>query len=209
MTDQPGQHDEEYSDYTVLSDREEVRVWAEDNDVVPARWEGVGGADRTELVRRDELPDDHEERDWATFYREFENRNLAVVHETGPSRSSFQLVDRDDLDEAGDVDDEIVADLLEGDTDTAKPDPDPDHAPVTDRLMGWDVELPTGEQIGMVSDVDEEHDAIFVDEDPSLVDRIKASIQWSDEGDGPIITSDRILEVDHDAVVVERDETSL
>lgn len=113
MTDPAGRDDRERS-YTVLADRDDVRRWADDNDVVPARRRGDDRGDDVELVRGGNLGDDYEAQDWDTFHERFDDRNLAVVHGTGASDGSFRLVDRDDVDEGGELDDDAVEELLEG-----------------------------------------------------------------------------------------------
>ena len=73
---------------------------------------------------------------------------------------------------------------------------------ITDKAMGRTVEMPDGEEIGIVSDVDEDEGVLYVDEDPSIADRIKAHLQWGDEEDTSMLTRDQILEMRTDAVVV-------
>jgi hypothetical protein len=76
---------------------------------------------------------------------------------------------------------------------------------VGDYLIGREVERPDGETIGIVSDVDEDGNVLYVDEDPSLTDRIRASLQWGDEHDASALAFDRVREIRADAVVVEWD----
>lgn len=73
---------------------------------------------------------------------------------------------------------------------------------ITERAMGRSVEMPDGEEIGIVSDVDEDEGVLYVDEDPSITDRIKAHLQWGDEEDTAMLTADQIQEIRTDAVVV-------
>ena len=78
---------------------------------------------------------------------------------------------------------------------------------ITRRLMGRSVELQSGEEVGMVSDVDADDNRIYVDEDPSLTDKIKAALGWGDDDRDASLTPSQIAEVNSDAVVVtERDE---
>lgn len=83
-----------------------------------------------------------------------------------------------------------------------------DQDEITARLLGRDVELPTGETIGIVADIEEDQETVHVEEDPGLTDRIKASLNWGDGGDGPTLTGEEIREVRYDAVVVDRVEDS-
>jgi hypothetical protein len=95
MDDPPEQDDDGSVGYTVLSDPEEVRRWADANDVVPLQCEDASGPHTTELRHREDLRDRHETRDWDAVLREFEDRNLAVVHERGGDPGDCRLVDRD------------------------------------------------------------------------------------------------------------------
>jgi hypothetical protein len=72
---------------------------------------------------------------------------------------------------------------------------------ITENLMGRTVEIASGEKIGMVSDVDENDGVVYVDEDPSTTDKIKAHLHWGDD-DASALTADQIREIRSDAVVV-------
>jgi hypothetical protein len=81
-------------------------------------------------------------------------------------------------------------------------EPEREDLRVTARLVGDDVQLPEGETVGVVSGVDESEDVIYVIENPSLVDRIMASMQWDDGEDRRAVPVERIREIHHDTVVV-------
>ena len=115
MPDRSGR-DERESGYRALTNRDEIRRWADDNDLVPARRRDVDRRDRVELVRRDGLGEDHEEQDWDTFHESFDERNLAVVHRADAGGGSFHLVDRDEVAGCDEIDGALVEELLEGDT---------------------------------------------------------------------------------------------
>jgi hypothetical protein len=95
MDDPSEQDDDGSAGYTVLSDPEEVRRWADANDVVPVKCEDAPGPRATELRNGEDLRDRHETRDWDAVLREFEDRNLAVVHERGGAPGDCRLVDHD------------------------------------------------------------------------------------------------------------------
>lgn len=119
MVDSSRRNDSDRS-YRVVSDREEVRRWADDNDYVPVRRRNTD-APHPELVHRDEMGSGHEEHDWDTFHREFDDRNLVLVHETGEGRGRHRVVERDRLgDDHGETDDAVIAELLEGETVTTE-----------------------------------------------------------------------------------------
>lgn len=111
--------DERRRDSTVLTDRDDVRRWADENDVVPVRDSEAEGERRSDLVRRDEMRSHHEERQWDDFLDEFEDRELAVAYtDAGDAGSGrHRLVERTHVvDEHGEMDDSVVKDLLEGET---------------------------------------------------------------------------------------------
>lgn len=91
---------------------------------------------------------------------------------------------------------------------TAADDRDPGWSDddVSERLIGTDVETPDGESLGIVSDVDEESRTIYVDEDPGMTDKLKASLHWGDDDDKAALTSDQIRELDSGKIVVDESE---
>lgn len=74
---------------------------------------------------------------------------------------------------------------------------------VTEADMGKDAVLPSGEEIGLVSDVDPEDDTVYVEPDPGLTDQLKADLHWGDEDDAYSLDGSRIERITGDAVVVE------
>lgn len=105
--------------YTVLTEHEEVRTWADERELVPVRNTERPEDARAEFVHGDELESHHEEQEWETFLDEFDRRNLAVTYTAGDSGGTdeHRLVDRSELvDEHGDVDDALVRELLAGET---------------------------------------------------------------------------------------------
>lgn len=103
----------------VFTDRDDVRRWADENDIVPVVNTEAEGERRSDLVHRDEVQSHHEEREWNAFFEEFEDRNLAVAYTDaeGSDVGRHRLVERTHLvDEHGEMDDSVVKDLLEGET---------------------------------------------------------------------------------------------
>ena len=119
MSENPDHVNEGESErYTVITEREEVRRWADDNDVVPVTRGESGGSSRPEFARRDEMGSDHEERDWDSFLDEFEEQNLALAYtETEGGIGDHRLVDRSHaVDEHGQLRASVEKELLEGET---------------------------------------------------------------------------------------------
>ena len=264
MSKRPGGPDDETErEPIVLTDREAVRTWAEQNDVVPVRRGESGGERRMELVRATDDQADRNTRDWDAFLDAFDERNLALLYTEAGERGEYhghRLVDRDEVvDEAGVVDRSVMEELLEGatvetrettpgETEEVKPGETSETTPgemrettpgemeettpdtptserstgdettaerttseeggiyegdeISNRLMGRSVELRDGETIGIVSDVDEAANRLFVDRDPSLADKIKARLHWGDDDAALSLTSDQVLEIRRDAVVL-------
>jgi hypothetical protein len=181
--DSGGQH--------VVTDRERLRAWAEENDVVPA----TDTNDEPALVRRDDLDERYVEMEWGPFHDRFDAMGLALAHGTGVG-GDYRLADRDAI-LAG----EGVDAGAGGDGDATLPGPVEEH--VTGRTTGWDVELPDGETVGVVADVDEDARVLYVEEDPGLTDRLKATLGWADAEDGAALESEGIRELRPGTVVVE------
>lgn len=78
---------------------------------------------------------------------------------------------------------------------------------ITENDLGKEVMLPSGEDIGIVSEVEPDEETLYVDPEPSMTDRLKASLHWGDEDDAYPLDERQIESVDRDTVVVEpRDE---
>jgi hypothetical protein len=123
MTDQPSEpRGERTGDYRVLLERDDVRQWTNENDIVPVQAEETSGPTETMLLHRENVDRGHEERDLEEFLTEFESQNLAVAYtESGSGTTDYQLVDRTQVvDEHGDVTDDVVRELLEGETVTTE-----------------------------------------------------------------------------------------
>jgi hypothetical protein len=107
---------EERSDTTVLTDRDEVRTWADANDVVPVR-SADAETERSELVPSDAVESHHEERQWDSFLNEFEERNLALTYPEAEGMGGYHLVDRTEApDERRATSETVESELLEGET---------------------------------------------------------------------------------------------
>jgi len=103
------QNETKQRDLTVLTDRADVRIWADEHDVVPVRREGT---DRIELVHTDDVRSDDERYQWSDFLEAFERRDLALVsRESATDRDRYRLVDRSQVvDERGEpvIESELV-----------------------------------------------------------------------------------------------------
>jgi hypothetical protein len=108
--------DDERRDAKVITERDEVRTWADANDFVPVR-SSEAETERSELVRRDEMEGHHEEREWEAFLTDFDERNLALSHAEAEGVVEPRLVDRAEVDaERRGQSESVEEELLEGET---------------------------------------------------------------------------------------------
>jgi hypothetical protein len=83
----------------VTTDHEVIRRWAEARGGKPARVKGTGGGDDAGVLRIKFTDDpDLEEISWDEFFEEFDNNDLAFLHqdETADGQPSrfFKFIDR-------------------------------------------------------------------------------------------------------------------
>ena len=193
---------DESGERTVYTDRTEVRRWADENDAVPVRHHTDEEAPPN-LVRRDEMREHHREHDWDEFLREFDELELALVHDSG-SDGGHRLVPRADLSEdRRTVDDAVTEELLEGETVETE---------VTEREV---VETEVVEEATIESEVvgsevvhSEAVDTEVVDEeivDVWVVDETEAAVTDAD-GRTPLDGDRRIEIEERGGVVLEIDE---
>jgi len=111
--------------------------------------------------------------------------------ETGRTSTAAAAADREEVARADDeYDHETVGDY-------------DDEVEISDRVIGRSVELQDGTEVGIVSEVDDDGRAIYVDEDPSLTDKIKASLHMGGEDDAFRLGVEHVVEVTRDAIVVD------
>ncbi|WP_247728931.1 hypothetical protein [Halovivax limisalsi] len=70
-----------------------------------------------------------------------------------------------------------------GDSAGVEPDASPGRVTLTDDDVGKTVVDATGEEVGMVSTVEENGEVMRVDAHPGITDRIKAALDWGDGGE--------------------------
>ena len=78
---------------------------------------------------------------------------------------------------------------------------------LTEDDVGKDVIDDKGDTIGMVADVDETENTLYIDAEPSITERIKAALDWGGGEEDYPIRADQVQEVDDDQVrLKEREE---
>jgi len=217
-----------HAESQVSTDAETVRSWTERHTLVPVRREHVDGP-RLAVVSEEEMYTDDEELDWTQFERELRERGMIVVR-SGDQPEDIDIVDQEEYDvdvaagvaaaETGrettvEMDGEDVADTgpaTEESTaqESAAGETEIDEATATDEGVrvtpreedeGKTVVNPDGKSVGMVVDVD--NGQVYVNPDPSITDRIRTVLGWSDHSDRSYLLGiDYIDHIDDDQVVL-------
>lgn len=189
-----------------------------DTDAINAHIEdsGVVGVD-TDVVTERRIETEFDEDDRATstiterrlIEKEIDERKTVVADIEDIDVFESEVVSERELGEAAQEEFRVPdTDLTDGDdeftddhVDTTVGRSESDH--ISNRVMGWDVELPDGEAVGIISEVDEDADRLYIDKDPGFTDKLKASLNWGDEEDTATLRPDQIREFGRGTIVVE------
>ena len=100
------------------SDRETIRTWADEHEVVPVRHEETSEESAHRMVPEERIEEDHQRLEWDEFFEEFEDDDRVAVYHGETESEPVELAGRGDI--ATELDDADVEErLLNGETVTS------------------------------------------------------------------------------------------
>ena len=106
----------------ITTDRDTIRGWADERNAVPAYREDAETGRQHRFFREGEIEEGYQERNWDTFFDDFEsNEHAFVYHEDADTVDSHEIIARDEAAARATVSDADVEErLVEGETVTTE-----------------------------------------------------------------------------------------
>lgn len=203
----------------ITTDRETVQTWVESNGAKPAFRTDEASGRTPYIYYPDTAGEAVEETSWEEFFEYFEDRELALVRygdrpNEGPGQ--LELVDRTRVYEETKRDAGVKQDAgvepvetgasgeAEGREETTAETTSSDTVNASivspsNKDVGKQVVNASGENVGVVTEVDEDAALVYVDPNPGITDRIKTRLGWESRGeDAYTVSPDHIEAIEDD-----------